>query len=127
MLINLVSKNWGPRFIVPTISIKKYGGCVLLRETLDEELLKKELDALGIEGYPRSVTNLWYIREKGVQTWLKVGESSRWEQDFAVRLNTREFKNGLYQILGFMNVLVKTDNGELTVARQNIAEFNLKN
>jgi hypothetical protein len=127
MLISLVQNSWGPQFIVPTISIERYGGCVLLRETLDEELLKKELEELGIDGHPRRVTNLWYIRRKGVQTWLKVGESYRWEDDFAVRLNTRTFKNGSYQILGFMHVLVKTKDDELTIARQNIADFLIKN
>jgi hypothetical protein len=44
MIIDLNAVHWGPQFKVPTISIKKYCGHVLLRENLDDELLKKELE-----------------------------------------------------------------------------------
>jgi hypothetical protein len=128
MLIRLADTSWGPQFFVPTISIKHYSGRVLLRESLDDEQLKKELEAMNIEGRPVGFTNAWYIRKKGTQTWIKVGESTAREHDFGIRLDTTELENGPYQILGFMSAKVRTDNmKEIIVSRQNIADFEIKN
>jgi len=127
MVVNLAAVSWGPQFQVPAISIKKYYGNVVLRETLDEELLKKELESLQIPGYPVGANNCWYIRKKGTQTWIKIGESWKWEQDFAVRLDTTTLGNGTYQVLGFMSVKIKTDEKEIIVSRQSIADFVIKN
>jgi len=128
MLIRLADTSWGPQFFVPTISIKHYSGRVLLRESLDDELLKKELEAMNIEGRPIAFTNAWYIRKKGTQTWIKVGESTAREHDFGIRLDTTELENGSYQVLGFMSAKVRTDDvKEVVVSRQNIADFEIKN
>jgi hypothetical protein len=127
MTINLASTSWGPQFLVPTIMIKKYYGCVVLRETLDEELLKKELELLRISGHPVGITNAWYIRKKGIQTWIKIGESSDWQRDFAVCFDSTEFRNGTYQILGFMSAKLKMVDKEVIVSRQNIADLVVKN
>ncbi len=128
MVINLATVSWGPQFLVPTIIIKKYCGCVVLRENLDDELLKKELEALHISGYPTGVTNAWFIRKKGHQTWIKVGESSNRQMDFAVRFDSTEHENGDYQILGFMSVKVRTEDGKnIVVSRQNIADLEISN
>jgi len=128
MLIRLADTSWGPQFFVPTISIKHYSGRVLLRESLDDELLKKELEAMNIEGRPIAFTNAWYIRKKGTQTWIKVGESTAREHDFGIRLDTTELENGSYQVLGFMSAKVRTDDvKEVIVSRQNIADFEIKN
>jgi len=127
MVIQLAAVNWGPQFLVPSIVIKKYCGCIVLRETLDDELLRKELESLRIKGYPVGVTNAWYIRKKGTQTWIKVGESCNRHMDFAVRFDSQDFENGDYQILGFMSVRVKTDDGEKIVSRQSIAELEIRN
>jgi len=128
MLIRLADTSWGPQFFVPTISIKHYSGRVLLRESLDDEQLKKELEAMNIEGRPVGFTNAWYIRKKGTQTWIKVGESTAREHDFGIRLDTTELENGPYQILGFMSAKVRTDDmKEVIVSRQNIADFEIKN
>jgi hypothetical protein len=127
MVINLSAVRWGPQFLVPTIAIKKYYGCIVLRENYDDELLKKEFEALRISGYPIGVSNAWYIRKKGTQTWIKVGESSKRQLDFAVRFDSTEFENGSYQILGFMSVKVKTEDKEIIVSRQNIADLEIKN
>jgi len=94
MLIRLADTSWGPQFFVPTISIKHYSGRVLLRESLDDELLKKELEAMNIEGRPVSFTNAWYIRKKGTQTWIKVGESTAREHDFGIRLDRKRLLPG---------------------------------
>jgi hypothetical protein len=127
MVINLSAVRWGPQFLVPTIAIKKYYGCIVLRENYDDELLKKDFEALRIPGFPIGVSNAWYIRKKGTQTWIKVGESSKRQLDFAVRFDSTEFENGTYQILGFMSVKVKTEDKEIIVSRQNIADLEIKN
>jgi hypothetical protein len=128
MIIDLNAVHWGPQFKVPTISIKKYCGHVLLRENLDDELLKKELESLRISGHPIGYNNAWFIRKKGTQTWIKVGESVNRYQDFGVRLDTTELNNGTYQVLGFMSVKVeKADRKEMIVSRQNIADFDVRN
>jgi hypothetical protein len=128
MLIRLADTSWGPQFLVPTISIKHYSGRVLLRETLDDEMLRKELDAMRVSGQPFAYSNGWYIRKKGTQTWIKVGESTAREHDFGIRLDTTELENGAYQVLGFMSAKVKTDDmKEIIVSRQNIADFEIRN
>lgn len=127
MVVNLSAVHWGPQFLVPTIAIKKYCGCVVLRETYDDELLEKDINALSLSGYPVAVCNNWYIRRKGSQTWIKVGDSLNRQSDFAVCFDSREFKNGIYQILGFMSVKVKTKDREVTISRQNIADLEIKN
>jgi len=127
MVIELAGNSWGPQFIVPCISIKKYHGCVLLRQNLDDELLKKELNAMDIPGLPAGYSNCWHIRKKGTQSWIKIGESFDRERDFCIRLNTRQFQNGFYQILGFMSVKVKSDKSELIISKQSIADFDIHN
>ena len=44
--------NWGPHFIVPSENLRAFSGKVLLRETFDEDLLKKELHDPGYGGVP---------------------------------------------------------------------------
>jgi hypothetical protein len=127
MIVQLKSASWGPQFIVPSIVIREYSGCVLLRETLDEELLGEELRSLGISGRPVSYTNAWFLRKLGNQTWIKVGESSNKVRDFAVRLDTADVSDGPYQVMGFMSVTVRSDEGNVIVSRQNIADFDIRN
>lgn len=127
MLIRLADTSWGPQFFVPTITIKHYSGRVLLRESLDDDLLRKELEAMRIDGQPVSYTNAWYIRQKGTTTWIKVGESTNREHDFGIRLDTTELENGAYQVLGFMSVKVRKEVKDTIVSRQNIADFEIRN
>ncbi len=47
--------------------------------------------------------------------------------NFGVRLDTTEFEKGTYQILGFLSVKLRTEEKELVVSRQSIAEFEIKN
>lgn len=76
-----MSLDWGPHFIVPSEAIKEYFGHVLLREQLDETLLAKELRNLNISGLIAKVTNPWYFRKKGEDTWIKIGESEAMEDN----------------------------------------------
>ena len=127
MLVKLAEVKWGPQFIVPSVSLKTYCGCVLLRENFDDDLLKKELQSSEVSGYPVGYNNCWYIRRKGTRGWIKVGESSDRLFDFGIRLDTTEFPNGPYQVMGFMSVRVKTERNELIYSAQNITDFEISN
>jgi hypothetical protein len=127
MIINLATLNWGPQFFVPTIAIRKYCGCVLFRANLNDDLLRKELESLNLNESPTAYGIGWHIRKKGAQTWIKIGESVNKVMDFGVRLDTAEFEDGKYQILGFLSVTVYSKEKEIVVSRQSIAEFEIKN
>ncbi len=119
--------DWGPQYIVPTEVIKVYSNQVLLRESYDEDLLRKELQELSLDGSVIKITNPWYFRKKGTPTWIKIGESSDRAENFPVRWDTRFLPDGQYEILGLMHVSVKKGNTEHTIARQNVAEVTVKN
>jgi len=127
MIVNLAAVNWGPQFFVPTVAIKEYCGCVLFRGNLNDDLLKKELEYLNIDGNPSAYNLDWHIRKKGTLTWIKIGESFNRIMDFGVRLDTTEFEKGTYQIMGFLSVKIRMKEKELVVSRQSIAEFKIKN
>jgi len=122
-----MSYNWGPHYIMPTEVIKKYSGNVQMREEYDAELLRKEMDDLGISGAVDRVTNPWYYRCKGAETWVKIGESSDAGNNFAVRWDTTCLANGDYEILGMMHVTIKSGERESILARQNIVTVNVEN
>ena len=122
-----MSYDWGPRYIVPTKALTSYSGAVRLREEFDEDLLHKELDALGLLGSVLRVSNPWYYRKKGSSTWIKIGESQDRNENFPVRWDTANLENGQYEILGLMHVFVKKDEGEGAIARENIVEVTVKN
>ena len=122
-----MSHNWGPHFIVPTNLIEKYSGPVQLRESLDRELLAKDLAEQGLPQIVVRITNPWYYRKKGAKTWIKVGESDDEEQNFRVMWNTTNLENGQYEILGLMHVFVREGNLERAIARQGIVEVTVEN
>jgi len=122
-----MSINWGPHFIVPSETLRALSGRVLLRESFDDELLRKELEALGYSGAPFRATNPWYYRKKGSETWIKIGESADRDTNFSVPWDTTALENGEYQVLGLMHVFVKKGDTELAVARQNIVDVTIQN
>lgn len=119
--------NWGPHYIVPSETLKAFSGRVLLRETFDEELLKQELKELGFPGDPIRATNPWYYRKKGIETWIKIGESWDKKENFAVPWDTTRLENGEYEVLGLMHVWVKSGDQEIIVARRNVVEVVVEN
>ena len=127
MIVKLAAVNWGPQFFVPTVAIKEYCGCVLFRANLNDDLLNKELEILNLGGRQTAYNISWHVRKKGTQTWIKVGESFNRVMDFGVRLDTAEFENGKYQLMGFLSVTLRTDGGDFVVSRQSIADFDIKN
>ncbi len=122
-----MSVNWGPHFIVPSKKLSTFSGKVVLRESFDEELLKQELDELGVPGVPVKATNPWYYRKKNTETWIKIGESSDRENWFSVPWDTTSLANGDYQVLGLMQVFIKAAEQELVLSRQNIVDVKIEN
>lgn len=123
-----MSYNWGPLFIVPTEVSQVYSGTILLREDLDRDLLAKQLAKLNIKGPVSRITNPWYYRKKGESTWVKIGESEDQDTYFPVRWDTSALENGEYEVMGFMHVFVKQEDGqEISIARQNVVDVTVKN
>ncbi len=122
-----MSYNWGPHYIVPTGVLKKYSGVVLLREEFDEHVLHKELQGLGILGPITRVSNPWYYRRKGKDTWIKIGESGEIEKNFPVKWDTTGLENGQYEVMGLMHVFLRKGRAEKGIARQNIVEVSVEN
>jgi hypothetical protein len=119
--------KWGPHYIVPTGVMKTYSGAVQLREELDEENLRRELEELNLDNPIIRIANPWYYRRKNTDTWILIGESSDKAQNFPVRWDTTRLKNGQYEILGLMHVFVRDNGGETAIARQNIVEVTVQN
>ena len=122
-----MSHDWGPHYIVPSGVIKSYSGNVMLREKLDEDLLKKDLQELGFSGSIANITNPWYYREKNATTWIKIGESNNIHENFPTRWVTTGLANGTYEVMGLMHVFVKKGEEEVAIARQNIVEVVVEN
>lgn len=122
-----MSYNWGPHFIVPTGTTEKYSGPIRLRETLDKQLIAKELAELGLPQKVVRVTNPWYYRKRGTESWIKIGESDEEKQNFAVTWDTSKLENGSYEILGLMHVFVKEGNREGAIARQGTIPVTVEN
>jgi len=119
--------DWGPHFIVPSESLKKFSGVIRLRERLDETLLRKELEELGIAGAVIKIANPWYYRKKETQSWIKIGESEDKLENFPVRWDTHSLANGSYEVLGLMHVYVKAGDEEQVIARQSVVQVEIEN
>ncbi len=119
--------NWGPHFIVPSETLRTFSGRILLREDLDENLLRKDLDDLGFVGPVVRIVNPWYVRKAEQLTWVKVGESDDQVANFPVSWDTSTVDNGEYEVLGLMHVFVKDGNAQRVVARQNVVRVTVAN
>ncbi len=122
-----MSYDWGPHFIVPSEVLTKYSGIVKLRENLDEELLQRELAALGLSGPIVRISNPWYYRATHADTWIKIGESDDKANNFPVTWDTSGLENGDYEVLGLMHVTVRQDDHERSIARQSVVEIRVEN
>ena len=122
-----MSNDWGPHFIVPSESLTSFSGVVRLRESLNEDLLHKELEELGISGAVVKIANPWYFRKKGTGSWIKIGESQDMEENFPVRWDTSGLENGSYEILGLMHVSILEHETEHIIARQSIVDVTVAN
>ncbi|MFQ5996221.1 MAG: hypothetical protein ACE5KP_01165 [Dehalococcoidales bacterium] len=122
-----MSYDWGPYYIVPSKVSESYSGTIRLRETFDEDLLRKELETLKLSGYVVNITNPWYYRKKNTDTWIKIGESEDKLKNFPVDWDTSHLENGQYEIFGLMHVFIKKGDAVRGIARQNIVEVTVKN
>ena len=107
-----MSINWGPHFIVPSQAAKEFTGIVVLRENFDEGRLREELKNLGLAGAVVRVINPWYYRKRGEDTWIKIGESDRREDNFPVRWDTSHLPDGTYEVLGLMQAERRGGDGQ---------------
>jgi hypothetical protein len=98
-----------------------------LREELDGELLRKELEEMGIIGPIVRIDNPWYYRKKNTDTWIKLGESYNRQENFPVRWDKTSLENGQYEVMGLMHVFVKKDGEEKAIALENIVEVTVEN
>jgi len=119
--------NWGPRYIVPSDVLKSYSGGVLLREEYDQDLLRKEMEELGLSGSVLRVSNPWYNRRKNTDTWIKIGEYEDRQENISVRWDTTGLENWQYEVLGLMHVFVREGDGQKAIARENIVEVAIEN
>ncbi len=122
-----MSQNWGPFFIVPSENLKKLSGHVQLRERLDENILTQELDEMGLVGPVIGITNPWYCRRKGDDTWIKIGESAAKQDNFPVSWDTTRIPNGEYEVLGAMHVTVRAGDKEQVIARHCVVDVTIQN
>ena len=122
-----MSYNWGPNYIVPSKIFETYSGSVLLREEFNEDLLHKELEELGLAGSIVRITNPWYYRKKNTDTWIMIGESDDIHENFPVRWDTTDLKNGKYEVKGLMHVFVKQHGEVKAIARENVVEVTVEN
>ena len=122
-----MSYDWGPHYLVPTDAIGTYSGRVQLREKQDKELLRQNLDALGLPQEVVRIVNPWYFRKKDTGTWIKIGESDDESQKFSVSWDTTNLDNGQYEVMGLMHVIVQHGDKEVSVARQNVVEVTVEN
>jgi hypothetical protein len=121
------SNNWGPHFIVPTGTRRKYSGAISLRETLDKGLLARELAELGLSRKVLKISNPWYYRKKGAETWIKIGESDDEAGNFPVTWDTTKIENGPYEILGLMHVYVGNGAVQGAIAREAVTPLTVEN
>ena len=122
-----MSVNWGPHYIVPSEVLKSYSGTVVLREKYDSELLQQELEQMNIQGSVLEIVNPWYYRQKGDDTWIKIGESNARNNNFPTSWNTTTLKDGQYEVMGLMHVTTGSGDIQKTIARQNIVEITINN
>ncbi|MCK9357450.1 MAG: hypothetical protein M0R22_09965 [Dehalococcoidia bacterium] len=123
----MAGQHWGTHFIASSDTSHTLSGRVLLREELDEALLRRELDQLGLQGPIVRVTNQWYIRKVGQDTWLRVGESDDKASRFLVQWDSASVENGDYEVLEKMNVFVKAGPEQKVVARTNTRQVAVNN
>ena len=117
----------GGHTIVPSGALQSYSGGVRLREEFNEDLLRKELEELGLSGPIARVSNPWYYRKKNTDTWIKIGESDNRHENFPVRWDTTNLQKGQYEVMGLMHVFVKKGIEERAIARENVVEIAVEN
>ena len=100
---------------------------MVLREKYDNDLLQQELDQMEIKGSVLNIANPWYYRQKGNDTWIKIGESTDDKNNFPARWNTTTLRNGQYEVMGLMHVTAGSADLHTTIARQNIVEITIDN
>ncbi len=119
--------DWGPHFVASSEAARILSGRILLKEDVDEGLLRRDLDSMGFSGPVVRIMNNWYIRRIGRNTWLQVGTSDRRDASFPVLWDSTSVENGEYEVLEQMNVVVKHGSNQQVVARTNTVKVAIQN
>ncbi len=120
-------ENWGPHFIATADASRILSGRVQLREEIDEGLLRRELDSMGLSGPILRIMNQWFIRKVGENTWRQLGASDERSSGFRVLWDSSSVENGDYEVLEQMNVFVKAGSQQQVVARTNTVKVAVNN
>jgi hypothetical protein len=119
--------TWGTRLLVSTDDSRVLTGEVMLKEQVDEGLLRRDLDVMGLSGPIVKMMNHWFVRKLGQDTWLKIGTSGDPGSSAHVRWDSTSVENGDYEVLQEMNVFVKQGSVEKVVTRSNTVRVAVNN
>ncbi len=119
--------NWGPHFMASTDAARVLSGRVQLKEEVDEGLLRRELDLMGLSGPITRIMNQWFIRRIGENTWRQLAASDERPSDFRVIWDSTSVENGDYEVLEQMNVFVKTGSEQQVITRTNTVKVAVAN
>ncbi len=123
----MTQANWATHFTASSDTSRTFSGRILLREEIDEALIRRTLDQLGLMGPIVKIKNQWFIRKVGEDTWLQVGESDEKASSFPVQWDSSTVQNGDYELLEQMNVFVKAGNEQKVVSRTNTLKVAVNN
>ncbi len=120
-------KGWGPHFIAIPDESRILSGKVLFKEDVDEGILRRELDSIGLSGPIVKIMNEWFIRKIGQDTWLQLGASDQRALNFPLHWDSSSVENGDYEVLEQMNVYVKEGSQHHVVSRTHTVRVAINN
>ncbi len=122
-----MSINWGLHFTATPDTSRVLSGRTLFKAEVDEALLRRELDSMGLSGPILGIINDRYIRRVGQDTWLQVGTSGEKDSNFPILWDSTSVENGDYEMLEQTYVVVKEGATQTAIARQNIVRVAVQN
>lgn len=122
-----MSINWGLHFTATSDASRVLSGRTLFKAEVDEALLRRDLDSMGLSGPILGIMNDRYIRRVGQDTWLQVGTSGEKDSNFPILWDSTSVENGDYEMLEQTYVVVKEGATQSAIARQNIVGVAVQN
>ena len=122
-----MSINWGLHSTATCDTSRVLSGRTLFKAEVDEALLRKDLDSMGLSGPILGIISDRYIRRAGQDTWLQVGTSGEKDSNFPILWDSTSVENGDYEMLEQTQVVVKEGTAQSTITRQNIVRVEVKN
>ena len=122
-----MSINWGLHYTATSDTSRVLSGRTLFKAEIDEALLRRDLDSMGLSGPIVGIMNDRYVRRVGQDTWLQVGTSGEKDSNFPILWDSTSVENGDYEMLDQMCVVVKEGATQSTITRQNIVRVAVQN